>query len=372
MTGRARNVLLRTTFVVGVTGGLVFALLEASARVYLFGAAGLVPSRVNSVHGLHQTGFLRASPEPRLGWELVPDLRARFKLVPFETNSRGLRDIEYALEKPDGTFRVAVVGASFALPAGVAIEDAFHSRLEEQLTRQSRGLRYEFLNFAVGMYSPEQVLAALELRALDYAPDLVLFTTTRLSEPAMLERPGARRPGSGAPAALPVFERTYPALQSFFLRLVASRLGAVGDAWSPVGTLERAYMDVLARLSPEARPLDLSRDPTALPRRPALPVLDRLARLQAQTGIPIVVVRLEFDTSSPEPDTRAAFAARCRALSLRCHDTRDAFAGSDPRRFWVHPLDPHPDAAAHERFARSIADFLRDHDLLGTRPGAAG
>jgi hypothetical protein len=223
------------------------------------------------------------------------------------------------------------------------------------------------------MYSPEQVLAALELRALDYAPDLVLFTTTRLSEPAMLEGPGPRRPGPGAPAEFPVFERTYPALQSFFLRLVASRMGTVGDAWSPVGSLERAYMDALAWLSPEARPLDLSRDPAALPRRPALPVLDRLARLQAETGIPIVVVRLEFDTRSPpERDTRAAFAARCRALSLRCHDTRDAFEGSDPRSFWVHPLDPHPDAAAHARFARSIADFLRDHGLLGARAGAAG
>jgi len=353
----------------------VFALLEASARVYLFGLAGLVPSRINSVHGLHQTGFVRASPEPRLGWELEPNIDSYFKLVRFRTNSRGLRDREYTLAKPEESFRVAVVGASFALPAGVAIEDAFHSLLEERLTGEPAGLRYEFINFAVGMYGPEQVLAALELRALDYDPDLILFTTTLLSEPAMLVAPGSQGGRkTEAPLSLLVFQRTYPVLQSFLLRLLRYRLGAVSDASAPVGIFEQAFIDLVARVRPDTRPLDLARDRAVLPAPPALPVLDRLARLQGQRGVPIVVVRLEFDTHrevSGDRPSRSDLPTRCRELSLLCHDTRDAFEGTDAHGFWVHPLDPHPNARAHERFARSIAEFLRGHGLLEPRRAEA-
>ena len=107
-------------------------------------------------------------------------VNAQGRLAPFRTNSSGLRDTEYAFTKPDNTLRVVVVGSSFALPAGVAIEDAFHSLLEEQFSRDLAPLRCEFINFAVGMHHAEQVLAMLELRALDYEPDLVLVTATKL------------------------------------------------------------------------------------------------------------------------------------------------------------------------------------------------
>jgi hypothetical protein len=335
--------------------------------VYLFGWDGLVPSRINSVHGLQQTGFVQRSSKPRIGWELAPNVDSFFKLVPFRTNSRGLRDREYSLEKPEGTFRVAVVGASFALPAGVAIEDAFHSLLETRLSQGQGGRSYEFLNFAVGMYNPEQVLATLELRALDYDPDLILFVTTRLSEPLILDVPGSRlKKSKKGEVAPPVFQKSYPILQSFLLRLLRFRLNVAVSAQAPVGILERGYMRVAARLSPAARPLDLTRtEPPA--RTPRLPVIDRLGRLHVRTGIPVVIVRLEFDTRSKRRWARRTpknFPARCRALALHCHDTRDAFEGTDARSFWIHPLDPHPNGAAHERFAGSIASFLLDRALL--------
>jgi hypothetical protein len=372
MAARARSLLVRTAFAVLVTGGLVFLLLEASARVYLFGWSGLAPNRVNSVHGLHQTGFLRRSSEPRLGWELSPNIDSFFKLVPFQTNSQGLRDREYTLEKPAGTFRVAVLGASFALPAGVAIEDAFHSLLEEHLS-EATGRSFEFLNFAVGMYTPEQVMATLELRALAYDPDLIVFTTTRLSEPVVLGVPPSKKsPKKAGPVALPVFQKTYPILQSFLLRLVEHRLLEVDDASAPLGILEQGYVGMAAQLWPEARPLEVIGAGAPAPPRSPIPVLERLGGFSAETGIPVVIVRLEFDTGSDErwgSRTPKNFALRCRALSLHCHDTRDAFEGSDPREFWIHPLDPHPNAAAQARFARSLGDFLAGHGLLGPGTG---
>jgi hypothetical protein len=98
-------------------GAALFLLLEMSARVYLFGVSGLVPAKINSVHGLPQTGFTQRSSQPGLAFELKPNLDGYFKLARFRTNSRGLRDGEYDLVKPANYFRVAVVGASFARPA---------------------------------------------------------------------------------------------------------------------------------------------------------------------------------------------------------------------------------------------------------------
>jgi hypothetical protein len=171
-------------------GAGVFVPLELSARIYLFGWAGLAPSKINSVHGLLQTGYIQPSPAARLGFEFKPNVDGYFKLVPFRTNSRGLRDREYEPRKPGNTFRVAVLGSSFALPAGVSIERAFHSLLEERLSGETR---YEFINFAVGMYHPRQSVAMLELRALDYDPDLILFTLTRLATPPLVGLPPRKR-----------------------------------------------------------------------------------------------------------------------------------------------------------------------------------
>jgi hypothetical protein len=329
-------------------------LLEATVRVFLFGPAGLVPSRINSVRALNQTGFLRPSPHPRIGFELAPNLDGWFKLVPFRTGSRGLRDDELPLAKPPDTFRVAVLGSSFALPAGVAIEDAFHTRLERQLSDRG-GLRYEFINFSVGGYSPEQMLATLELRALDYEPDLVLFTTTRFSAPKMVTlAPGL----SPRPRTV---RKSYPFFQSFFWRLVKLRSGAAKKAGITVGRLESVVMDIAARFCEGARPVELG---LGRRRSGSRSILERLAAIRDRTGVSVAVVRLEFDMRARESERSRRVPATCRSLDLPCHDTRDRFEGTRARDFWIHPLDEHPNAAAQARFAASIAEFLRANALI--------
>lgn len=347
----------------------LFAVLELSARVHLFGVAGLIPERINSIRALPQTGFTVPSPEPGLPFELAPNLDAWFKLVPFRTNAQGMRDDEYALAKPAGTVRVAVGGASYALPAGVALEDAFHSRLERRWSEAFAPTRYELLNHAVGMYNPEHVLTMLERRALAYQPDLLLFAVTRLSMPWL-----ARDPASEAgralrrldPEKLPSFERSYPMLQSFALRLVLLRTGAaVADGRPYVGTLERLFMRITNRppAAPEAG--------TRRPPRPAAPVrgsvIERLAALAAREGVPVALIRLEYEDVEPEPIDREVAQAASRH-GVPYLDTREAFRGTRARDFWIYALDPHPNAAAHARFAERIDAFVRERGLL---PGAS-
>jgi hypothetical protein len=349
---------------VSLAAGL-FLLLEMSARVHLFGSKGLSPATVNSLRGLPQSGYTQPSAEPRLGFELKPNLDGTFKLVPFRTNARGLRDREYELRKPQGTFRVAVVGSSFALPAGVAIERAFHTLLEERFSRELAPTRVEFINFAVGMYNPEQVLAMLELRALAYQPDLVLMTATRLSMPWLVHDPSSaagRAVRRLDPAALPSFGPAYPVLQSFLVRLALARLGQTPATY--VGWLERL---AIALTSPAPPPRRGAPAPGAAGPPPVGSVIERLARIGREKQIPIALVLLEFEDRERLP-IDGEVEAEARAQGISYLDTRDAFRGTRASDFWIYELDPHPNAKAHEVFAEVIATFLRSNGLLPMPP----
>ncbi len=58
---------------------------------------------------------------------------------------------------------------------GVEIEDIYHSRIEVELNHRGTPLPYEFINYAVGSYYPDQQLATLRHRALPANPNLIIF-----------------------------------------------------------------------------------------------------------------------------------------------------------------------------------------------------
>jgi hypothetical protein len=346
--------------------------LELTARIYLFGWAGLSPARVDSVHRGTNARLMRPSSVPGLVFELRPNLDIWFKLVRLRTNAEGLRDRSYPLEKPAGTFRVAVMGSSFTFPSGVAIEQAFHSRLEEQLSRQRAPGQVEFINFAVGAYGARQILALLEHRALAYHPDLILFSVTDLSLPGML-RPRPARPPRGMPPN--GIERiTHPFFQSFLARLVESRLWP--EPKPQPGVYRGQRVGWLEGLVLRGIDLFAGPEPAAAPPAPAGPsVFDpvkRLADLGRRADAPVLVIRLDYVASPPDARDRR-LEQRVRAAGMLYLDTRPAFSGTRPADFHIYELDFHPNAAAHAVFARVIGDTLRREGLIapGTRTAPA-
>ena len=131
-------------------------LLEASYRFYLFGLGSLSVEKMNSLRPIGESGMIKRSVYPEIAFDLKPNLSTYFKLARVETNSRGLRDREYDLTKPERTFRVAVLGDSFTMPAGVDVRDSYHKVLERKLNLTTDSLSYEFINFGVGGYSLRQ------------------------------------------------------------------------------------------------------------------------------------------------------------------------------------------------------------------------
>jgi GDSL-like Lipase/Acylhydrolase family len=304
---------------------LALLIAEVVARIYIFGLEGLSYRRVESVHAMGISGLIQPASDLELVYELKPNLSDYFKLVPFRTNSIGLReDKEYAARSEPGVFRVAVVGDSYTMPAGVAIEDAYHKVIETKLNARGDGRTYEFMNFGVGGYTVRQYAAAIRHKVLALHPDLILIgwcaANDRYHEPDTLYRKPYH-----------TLQRRSAFFRSFLVRLIKTAVRREQPAKPrPYAPAEVAY------------------------------ITKWLETIKQQVGgTPVVIAYLGFrERQGPALEklaTRSGF---------HFVDTVPAFTGRDYHEFIIYPLDAHPNADAHRVFADVIYDYLVGHALL--------
>jgi lysophospholipase L1-like esterase len=310
-----------------LAASLMFSLLlaEAACRVYLYGPLALLPHYGNSVHPLGVSGLVKASQFPRVCFELKPGLDTIYKMVPFRTNSQGLVDREYSVQKPPGTCRVVVLGDSYTMPEGVRQEDAWHTLLEDEFNRSSRGKKYEFINFGVAGYTLDQYLATLEYRALRYSPDHVILGFCVASDiPKIGDKPLAF-PYKIKPAEYPYFQSA--------LWKVARRAWKAGtNQWCPKN---RKWVW----------------DPGRFDGKALQDSLVRLRQLGAAHGFKVTVVALRRANEHQYEYGVLKQAAARAGLPLIDAGSEFPDAGS---RYWIYQDDRHPNAEANHIFARTI------------------
>lgn len=109
---------------------------------------------------------------PTLGWRPRPGSHGVSSRsghpVDYRINSRGLRDDETPLEKPPGTFRIAVIGDSRTFGYGVMIEQHYSKLLEGYFDD------LEVVNLGVSGFGIDQSFLFLREEGFLYAPDLVI------------------------------------------------------------------------------------------------------------------------------------------------------------------------------------------------------
>ncbi len=160
----------------------------------------------------------RAHPTPRpsglsaASW-LATCVRARASVFldqPLTVNRWGMRDRDTSLEKPPGTYRIALLGPSHVMGSGVADGETFADYLEERLN-QSAGaaspVRYEVLNFGVAGYSMLEQLAMLEDRVFAFQPDAVFVTDSPRAAGPIVDAASRRRGSSTSRFRIPVWKR---------------------------------------------------------------------------------------------------------------------------------------------------------------------
>jgi lysophospholipase L1-like esterase len=106
--------------------------------------------------------------------EFIPNYKTTFKGDTLYTNSFGLRDKEYSLEKATGVVRLAFVGGSYIMGSGVSNEENFAAVVEEKLNSGNK--KIEVLNYGVGGYFLIQSVFVVQNKVPKYKPDyLFLF-----------------------------------------------------------------------------------------------------------------------------------------------------------------------------------------------------
>lgn len=368
----ARNRLIARIALSAAVLVVALGVAEVAYRLWFYGPPGLSPTRLASVRPLGETGFTTDSPVPAIGYRLRPDLRDWYLLHPFETNSKGLRDREYELEKPPSTVRVAVVGDSYTMGSGVPIEGVFHSVLEERLNARSGERRYEFVNFGVGGYSLLHELAVIEHEALRWDPDLILLAVISNDAP---------------PPSMAYFRNLFPDHPGIPPRSERPRPPPAPTAYARLTLLD----DLLAPAPPPPDP-DRAGAPYQGPTREELGVravlgqgaeltgderyLDvvfaRLRELSDQTGVPVFCVYLSTSDSDYLRSFAEQFELAARGAGLPFLDTCPLLRGLARREVVILPDDGHPNARVHRLYADGLEPVLRAGGYLEPRGAAPG
>ncbi|MBN1913484.1 MAG: hypothetical protein JW788_03695 [Candidatus Omnitrophica bacterium] len=114
----------------------------------------------------------RRSPNPYLRYELIPGSKIEGMI---SINPDGFRGPQYPISKPEGVFRIIMLGDSETFSYMLKREDTLPVQLENLLNKNSGGLKYEVLNFGVEGYNTFQELEQLKVKGLKYAPDLIIL-----------------------------------------------------------------------------------------------------------------------------------------------------------------------------------------------------
>jgi lysophospholipase L1-like esterase len=301
-------------------------------------------------------GGFRTTPWPGQLFELVPDnvlrfffgsrrLFRRIRSVEAKTNSLGFRGPLPPSPKDQTVWKVLVLGDSITFGEGVADGEEFlalvekYWRLENPFSKPVR-----FINTAVGGYNTSQEVAVLKRYLPQLKPDLVWLVITLedvlpwgtviVRENGTLFRPGA-----------PLRHK------------IRDRLKAVsGIIW----WLHEAFRFV--RLDAYVRRLFRPDYPGYQEWRRSLAEYARIIGDPARSLVFIAPGSWKLERY-PWRDVHERIRNEVELLGLPCIDLLPAFEGEHAARFWCHPLDLHPNALAHRRYAEFIAgnSVVRGH-----------
>ncbi len=116
-------------------------------------------------------------PNPNLSFTNLPNGHGFLMGQDVQISSQGLRDREFSLAKPPGTYRIMMLGDSTTFGWGVGANETASKVLERELnTAKVPGYnRFEVLNTGVGNYDTVQEVTYYETRGRKFHPDLVVL-----------------------------------------------------------------------------------------------------------------------------------------------------------------------------------------------------
>jgi len=308
----------------------------------------------SEVHTNELFGLVQPALFPDIVYELRPSVRGTFRGQLYRSNTFGLRGPETALAKPQGVFRIATLGDSHMFGWGVGEGESYVDLLRAQRLTTEDGRRVELLNFACPGYNAAIETAVYEHKIRLFDPDLLLlhYVGNDGDFPHFLQPPRRFRPGDWYLVDL---------VQTFFaprgldgeLQLLPHNLGEATPEQRDAATSHYAYM--LGAPGYEK-------------------AMQRLARLTAKDGVPVIVLMLGERPeviAAVEPlgfawlDAAPQWVAHLEHLGIELTERNG-------KRVWLStykiPHDGHPTVDAHVAYAELLADALAERGIVATRP----
>jgi GDSL-like Lipase/Acylhydrolase family len=255
---------------------------------------------------------------------LKPGLATRHRGASWTTNPRGMRDRDYPIDKPEGTYRIALAGDSIGAGWGVEDGQGFEPTWERLLNESSS---VEIWNHAVPGLAPGQRWEHFAREGWASNPDLVIF--------------------QGTPADFGWDDRKLRSLLPKGIGWdVASYKEGLAVAHARPGGDEESYKNALR------------------PHREAIlaGVYRAVADDCRSRGVASAWLLLpRVGKPTPQVDRDRLIKIAKSAGFAHIIDLSDAFDGLDPTTLAIGPDDFHPNAAGHALLARRLDDALRQH-----------
>jgi hypothetical protein len=284
------------------------------------------------VRSLSRLGLVAPTGDER-DYDLVPLKEGVFVGAMVRTNRWGMRDRDYELERPGGTYRIAVLGPSTAMASGVDADAGFEAVLERRLNENGadRALRYEVLNFGVAGYAPLHALYQLRKKVPAFEPNMAMY----IGHASDLERTSSQ-----------------------FVRMIYRRILPADPYLQRV----RAESGIRPRTMPNEA------------RRRLKPYTEELltwtyrgmVATAREHGMDPVYVYLETVTEPLEPwraEGRQTVISLARAAGFKVLDLTGVFADYQPSDLWIAVNDGHANALGNRLIGERLHMMLRRDDL---------
>lgn len=220
--------------------------------------------------------------------------------------AHGFKDFEYPWPKPEGVFRIFVLGDSIPFGQGVRLDETFSKVLEGILNRTSTTRVYEVLNSAVPGMNAVQEYCLQRTLGVHYQPDLYLLGLCH-NDPEFFQ---------------PEDDANYEE----HLRKIWDRNG---EAWP--------YF---------------------------LESLKRMKSLAEAHGSRLVVAYFVFHLTSVAPEVPRILRETCDELGLPFTDVGESTRQHPAESLWVNQTETHPNETGHQIIAQHLARFLRQEGFL--------
>lgn len=263
------------------------------------------------------------------------------------TNSEGVRGPQYSREPAPGTYRIVIVGDSFAMGHHVDESDAYAAVLERSLNAQASDVRFEVINAGLSGLSIAGIERRVRLVALPYHPHLIVYGLM-LND---IENPSYRANSPEERAAFRVEQLRFADSPLHVLRLVWPGWISLRSSIAPMPgsneyALERGYF----------------RTPRAW--KPMVTRLERMAGWAADRGIcfHVFIQEMEHQLEFWHPNRRIADRIEAAALGmgLTVSNSLWYFWGRNLNELRISSTDLHPNEEGHRLLARALEEGLRE------------